>query len=1025
MHAFKSWFLRGGLFAFVLSLLATAVSAETLLMPKRDGLAGTPIVVWGTTTLPNGTAFTLDYGDASSSAGTVGDRSYINFSHNYAAAGNYDVTLTVGAESATVKVQIFNPAAVTADQLRGLKINMAIEDGLRYFWQAQANRAANFPANVFTDWGGDLTADTSLVVLAFENHGYKLTGNVAPTGVYEKYIVRRGLNRILASVAMINLSAQAAGNPCVGSGPGWSGADCVGLTATSDPGYATAVAMLPFAASGALSRVNTEVPGQDIDPAPGIQGYLQNKTFGEILQRLVNAEAFGQSDANCGAGRGGFGYNHNGCQFDGSTVGWSILGFLDAEAAGAVVPAFVRPEFTFGFNNALNNDGSFDYGADGSPNNFNSPGPQKVGIGLQGLFFLNDTGARVNLVKTNISSWWNGTSGIGGNNWWCGAAGNAPNKGCAYSMFNNFKGLKLNGITTLPGVTRPAGPGTQPAGDWYADYQDWLVANQTSPNTPGGGYWGTMGFSCCNHRSNFTNLNAAIAELILSPVALVLPDEEKFSTVGLSPATKTLIELGTHTVTAKAESTGGTPVPGATVNFTILSGPNAGLTGTDTTDSNGEATFTYTDAGPDGTVGTDKIQASIGNLDSNIVDMIWLPKNAPPVAGDDSAATYSGTPLTVTVLVNDSDPDAGDTIRVTSVSGNTANATVTLNPDGTVTYAPADGFAGTETFTYTIVDSKGATDTATVTIEVAKRLATVTAVTDSKVYGSADPSLVPAAVGFLPADGIALSGSRDAGENVGSYVTYGEATGAKVVNYDVTYKAGLLTITPATLTVTASSASVHYGNPAPAISPNYAGFQFTDGPGSLATQPTCGSAYTTTTPVGTIPTSCSGGVASNYAFAYVPGVLEITNIAPACEVNPAIRSIWPPNHKLVTLSPLTNVTDGDGDVLSLLVTSIRQDEPTNDNGDGNTAIDGYGVGTSTAQVRAERTGDVKNPGNGRVYYISYTATDPAGGSCTGTFTAGVPHDQGGRATPIGDGPNYDSTVATVPPPAAPKTTGKK
>ncbi|MEQ1730432.1 MAG: PKD domain-containing protein, partial [Vicinamibacterales bacterium] len=408
-NTWKRWVTQGGLIALALSLLASVATAETLLMPKRDGLKNASMVVWGVSTLPNGTAFSLDYGDATApTVGNVGDRSYINFNHTYAAAGNYDVTLTVGAESATVRVQIFDSALLTADQLRSLKINMAIEDGLRYFWQGQAGRAGNFPANVQTNWGGDLTADTALIVLAFENHGYTLSGNTAPTGVYEKYIVRRGLNALMGSLAQVSIGVQAAGNPCVGSGAGWVGSDCVALTAVNDPGYSTAVAILPFAASGALSRVNTEVAG-----------VTANKTFGEILQRLVNAEAWGQSDSNCGAGRGGFGYSHNGCQFDGSTVGWSVLGFLDAEAAGAVVPAFVRTEFAFGFNNALNTDGSFDYSADGSPNSVSSPGVQKVGIGLQGLFFLSDTGARVNLVKNNISSWWEGGPGIGQNNWSC------------------------------------------------------------------------------------------------------------------------------------------------------------------------------------------------------------------------------------------------------------------------------------------------------------------------------------------------------------------------------------------------------------------------------------------------------------------------------------------------------------------------------------------------------------------------------------------------------------------------------
>ena len=64
------------------------------------------------------------------------------------------------------------------------------------------------------------------------------------------------------------------------------------------------------------------------------------------------------------------------------------------------------------------------------------------------------------------------------------------NKGCAYGMFNVFKGFKLYGILTLPGVGRAAGPGAIPANDWYADYVDWLLANQTSPTTQAGGNWG-------------------------------------------------------------------------------------------------------------------------------------------------------------------------------------------------------------------------------------------------------------------------------------------------------------------------------------------------------------------------------------------------------------------------------------------------------------------------------------------------------------------------------------------------------
>jgi hypothetical protein len=68
--------------------------------------------------------------------------------------------------------------------------------------------------------------------------------------------------------------------------------------------------------------------------------------------------------------------------------------------------------------------------------------------------------------------------------------------------------------------------------------------------------------------------------------------------------------LGTnHTVTATflEPVAPNDPIQGVLITFEVLSGPNAGDMGTDTTDVNGEATFTYTG---DGGAGVDVIQAS-------------------------------------------------------------------------------------------------------------------------------------------------------------------------------------------------------------------------------------------------------------------------------------------------------------------------------------------------------------------------------------------------------------------------------
>jgi Zn-dependent metalloprotease len=112
--------------------------------------------------------------------------------------------------------------------------------------------------------------------------------------------------------------------------------------------------------------------------------------------------------------------------------------------------------------------------------------------------------------------------------------------------------------------------------------------------------------------------------------------------------------------------------------------------------------------------------------------------------------------------------------------------------------------------------------------------------------------------------------------------------------------------------------------------------------------------------------------------------------------------LWPANHQFNTIN-IVGVTDPNNDPLTITITSIYQDEPVLAPGSGNTSPDGQGVGTSTAQVRAERIG----VGNGRVYHITFTADDGFGVACTGEVQVGVPKNVKGTA--VDDGALYDST----------------
>jgi hypothetical protein len=107
--------------------------------------------------------------------------------------------------------------------------------------------------------------------------------------------------------------------------------------------------------------------------------------------------------------------------------------------------------------------------------------------------------------------------------------------------------------------------------------------------------------------------------------------------------------------------------------------------------------------------------------------------------------------------------------------------------------------------------------------------------------------------------------------------------------------------------------------------------------------------------------------------------------------------LWPPNHGLVGVS----VAGVEG---MIGVTGVRQDEPTDDVGDGRTCPDAVVASDGTVELRAERAGS----GDGRVYVVDFAATG-AGGECSGTVTVCVPHDQG-DATCIDGGPSFDSLV---------------
>ena len=127
-------------------------------------------------------------------------------------------------------------------------------------------------------------------------------------------------------------------------------------------------------------------------------------------------------------------------------------------------------------------------------------------------------------------------------------------------------------------------------------------------------------------------------------------------------------------------------------------------------------------------------------------------------------------------------------------------------------------------------------------------------------------------------------------------------------------------------------------------------------------------------------------------------VKESTNTAPdVSDAQASTTTLRPPNKKMVPIT-VQGVTDADGDAVSITITNINQDEKTGKKADAS------GVGTSTANVRAERDGK----GDGRVYHIFFTADDGNGGVTSGVVNVYIPHDQSGKPA-VDGGALYDST----------------
>ena len=157
-----------------------------------------------------------------------------------------------------------------------------------------------------------------------------------------------------------------------------------------------------------------------------------------------------------------------------------------------------------------------------------------------------------------------------------------------------------------------------------------------------------------------------------------------------------------------------TDANGDTLTATRLTAP---ANGTITLASNGTGTYVPSQ----GFSGTDSFTYRVSDgFGGTATTTVTIVVNGPPDAVADTATTAEATPVNVSVLTNDTDPD-GDPLTV-SITGAPTNGTATLQSGGVIRYTPNSGYAGTDTITYQVSDGRGLTDTATVTVTVQNAL---------------------------------------------------------------------------------------------------------------------------------------------------------------------------------------------------------------------------------------------------------------------------------------------------------------
>jgi len=360
-------------------------------------------------------------------------------------------------------------AATEAQKLNG------IVNGLAHLDVVKCTATATTTYWAYGGCGGFYPdAFTGAAIFAFLSQKGKWPTTPASIATAYAADVTNGVNYLL-SVASTSTVTVNSNNVAVCAG-GAASCTAVYWNVSSEPVYSTGFVASALGVYGLA---------QGASAVAATTGPLAGYTWLQVMQGIVNAYAAGQATTVNGNRNGGWRYSiPSGGDADMSTTQWGAIATGYAQAVGAVAPAFLKTNLQVWLAYDLYNGTSACYY--GSTECSIGPTNAENGAWLVSNAFAggaSNAAGPIAFLNTN----WKTTP----NSTWYG------NFGHTYAMWSTYKGLEstigLADNTHITNLNSTCGaPNNLPASgicNWWEDYNQWLVTNQSSTDGSGNIFW--------------------------------------------------------------------------------------------------------------------------------------------------------------------------------------------------------------------------------------------------------------------------------------------------------------------------------------------------------------------------------------------------------------------------------------------------------------------------------------------------------------------------------------------------------